>query len=88
MSSILSTGASDSETPKAGGRSSDTAPLNRVRSLAETAKIAGISLPTLRRRLADGSGPKLTRMSTRRVGVTDNHRDEWLDACAVDPEAS
>jgi predicted DNA-binding transcriptional regulator AlpA len=64
-------------------------PANRVRSLRETADAAGISLATLRRRIADGTGPRLTRMSQRRIGVTDRNREAWLAACEVDePEAA
>jgi predicted DNA-binding transcriptional regulator AlpA len=56
---------------------------NRVRSLRETAALAGISLPTLRRRISDGSGPRVVRMSIRRVGVTDRDREAWLARCAA-----
>jgi hypothetical protein len=54
----------------------------RVRSLSETAEIAGISLATLRRAIDEGSGPILTRVSARCVGVRDDHREAWLDRCA------
>jgi predicted DNA-binding transcriptional regulator AlpA len=55
---------------------------NRVRSLQETAELANISLATLRRRIKDGTGPRVTSMSTRRKGVTDRDRDAWLEECA------
>jgi predicted DNA-binding transcriptional regulator AlpA len=51
----------------------------RVRSLRETAEIAGISLATLRRQIAEGTGPIITQLSARRVGVREDHREQWLD---------
>jgi predicted DNA-binding transcriptional regulator AlpA len=57
-------------------------PLNRVRSFPETAEICGISLATLRRRIKDGTGPRVTSMSERRKGVTDRDRNAWLEECA------
>jgi predicted DNA-binding transcriptional regulator AlpA len=60
----------------------------RVRSLRETAELAGISLATLRRQIAEGTGPTVTRLSARRVGVRDDHRQEWLDRCAESREAA
>ena len=54
----------------------------RVRSLRETAEIAGISLSTFRRVIADGNGPTITWISPRRRGVRDDHREEWLQRCA------
>jgi predicted DNA-binding transcriptional regulator AlpA len=56
---------------------------NRVRSLRETAAMAGVSLATLRRRIADGTGPRVTRVSERRVGIRDRDREVWLDRCAT-----
>jgi hypothetical protein len=55
---------------------------NRVRSLHETAELAGISLATLRRRIGDGTGPRVTAVSKRRKGVTDRDREIWLEECA------
>jgi prophage regulatory protein len=52
---------------------------NRVRSLSETAAAAGISLATLRRRIADGTGPRVVRLSTRRVGIRESDFGQWLD---------
>jgi len=53
---------------------------DRVVSLPETARAAGISIATLRRRIADGSGPRLVRVSERRVGVRIRDLKAWLDA--------
>jgi predicted DNA-binding transcriptional regulator AlpA len=55
---------------------------NCVRSLRETAAAAGISIATLRRRVADGTGPVIVRMSARRIGVRDSDFVAWLDGCA------
>ena len=54
----------------------------KVRSLRETANLAGVSLDTLRRRIADGTGPVVTRVSPRRCGIRVDHFQAWLDACA------
>jgi predicted DNA-binding transcriptional regulator AlpA len=56
----------------------------RVLSIPEAAAAAGVSVCTLRRRILDGSGPRITRMSVRRIGIRENHLNEWLDACAGD----
>jgi predicted DNA-binding transcriptional regulator AlpA len=53
---------------------------DRVVSLNETARTAGISIATLRRRIADGSGPRLVRVTERRVGVRVRDLRAWLDA--------
>jgi predicted DNA-binding transcriptional regulator AlpA len=55
---------------------------DRVLSLHEAAEVADLSLSTLRRRLADGSGPRVTRTSLRRLGVRVRDLRSWLDACA------
>lgn len=54
----------------------------RVRSLRETADIAGVSLKTLRNLIEAGKGPVVTRVSERCVGIRDDHRQAWLDRCA------
>jgi predicted DNA-binding transcriptional regulator AlpA len=58
---------------------------DRVLPLREVADAADISVVTLRRRIADGSGPKLTRVSDRRVGVRGRHYREWLDTQCAKP---
>jgi predicted DNA-binding transcriptional regulator AlpA len=57
-------------------------PPNAVRSLKETAAIAGISAATLRRLIKAGIGPRVTQISERRRGVTDADRQVWLEECA------
>jgi hypothetical protein len=65
--SMQSTGLSREERGPGGGG-------DRVRSLAETAELLDISICTLRRMIAAGEGPIVTRLSPRRLGVRDSHR--------------
>ena len=51
--------------------------LDRVRTLKETAKLLGVSMATLRRRIAEGA-IKTVQLSQRRVGVTDRARENFL----------
>jgi len=62
---------------------------DRVLTLSEFAKIVGISLVTLRRRIAAHEGPIVTKLSDRRLGIRVRHAREWLDARASNnlPEA-
>lgn len=55
---------------------------DRVRNLRETAAIIGLSLDTLRRLIRGGKGPRVTRLSARRIGIRDSHREAWLAAQA------
>jgi predicted DNA-binding transcriptional regulator AlpA len=81
---ILSTGLSRDE--RGGGCRStaqqidDDPPPDRVRSIRETALLLSLGEPSLRNMIARGEGPKVTRLSARRIGVRDSHRKEWLDA--------
>jgi predicted DNA-binding transcriptional regulator AlpA len=56
---------------------------DRVMSLPEFARDCGLSLATVRRRIADGTGPRIVRLSPRRVGVRVRDRRHWLDARTV-----
>jgi hypothetical protein len=60
---------------------------DRVRSLAETAALLNISIATLRRLIAAGTGPKVIRLSPRRIGIRDRDREAYLDAKASKPTA-
>ena len=53
-----------------------------VLSLSQFASNSGISLVTLRRSIARGEGPTVTKLSTRRLGIRLRHAREWLDARA------
>jgi predicted DNA-binding transcriptional regulator AlpA len=55
---------------------------DRVLTLSEFVKIAGISLVTLRRMIAAHDGPIVTKLSERRLGIRVRHAREWLDARA------
>jgi predicted DNA-binding transcriptional regulator AlpA len=77
---IQSTGLSREE--RRAGSSSHAYSGDRVRSLREVADLLGISLPTLRRMISAGTGPIVTRLSERRLGIRDCHRDAWLNARA------
>jgi excisionase family DNA binding protein len=44
----------------------------------EAAKIAGISISTLERLIAAGKGPRVLRMSARRVAIRKTDLDVWL----------
>lgn len=61
--------------------------INHVRSIKDAATILGVSYATLKRMLASGDGPKITRLTTRRIGIQDRHIEEWMQervtaACA------
>jgi predicted DNA-binding transcriptional regulator AlpA len=51
-----------------------------VRSLKETAKIANMSTDTLRRLILLGRGPRIVRLSVRKVGIRDSDRQAWLSS--------
>lgn len=53
---------------------------DQVMPLRQFAALAGISIATLRRRIAAGDGPIITRLSQRRLGVRLRHGRQWLDA--------
>jgi predicted DNA-binding transcriptional regulator AlpA len=53
-----------------------------VLTLSQFASNAGISLVTLRRLIARGEGPAVTKLSTRRLGIRLRHARQWLDARA------
>jgi predicted DNA-binding transcriptional regulator AlpA len=57
--------------------------VDRVRTLAETADLLGISVPTLRRLIAAGTGPKVIRLSPRRLGIRDSDREAFLQENAT-----
>jgi predicted DNA-binding transcriptional regulator AlpA len=49
-----------------------------VRTVKETAAILGIGEPSLRVMIREGRGPQVTRLSARRIGIRDSHRESWL----------
>jgi excisionase family DNA binding protein len=69
---IQSNGLSREERTGAGGG------IDVVRTVKETAQILGIGEPTLRTMIREGRSPQVTRLSTRRIGIRDSHREFWL----------
>jgi hypothetical protein len=66
-----------------GGRNGVTpvqvpAHIDCVRTIRETAAILGVGEMSLRVLIAKGLGPKITRLSARRIGVKDSHREQYL----------
>jgi predicted DNA-binding transcriptional regulator AlpA len=59
------------------------AQLDCVRTIEETAALLSLGVPTLRTMLQRGQGPKITRLSARRIGIRDSHREAWLEAQSV-----
>ena len=55
----------------------------KVMTLTEAAQSAGVSLSTLRREIARGTGPEVVSLSPRRKGVRCDHYRRWLDARAA-----
>jgi predicted DNA-binding transcriptional regulator AlpA len=72
--SIQSTGLSREE--KNGSRA--LSQFDCVRTVKETAAILGIGEPSLRVMIREGKGPQVTRLSARRIGIRDSHREFWL----------
>jgi predicted DNA-binding transcriptional regulator AlpA len=56
--------------------------LDSVLTLREAARICSVSVATLRRRIADGTGPAVVRPSARRIGIRASHLMAWLDRAA------
>ena len=54
---------------------------DEIIDLRESARIANISLSTLRRGIDAGDGPAVTRMSARRVGIRWGALRAWLRKC-------
>jgi predicted DNA-binding transcriptional regulator AlpA len=52
---------------------------NRVLTLRRVAEMLGISTRTLRR----GKGPKIIRLSERRLGIRVKDLKEWLDGASI-----
>jgi predicted DNA-binding transcriptional regulator AlpA len=52
----------------------------RVYSFNQFCDLSGFSPRTGRRLIESGDGPKVTRLSDRRIGVREDHYREWLDS--------
>ena len=73
---IQSTGLSREERGADGGGAAPQ--FDCVRTIKETAAILGIGEHTLRVMIREGKGPQVTRLSARRIGIRDSHREFWL----------
>jgi predicted DNA-binding transcriptional regulator AlpA len=51
--------------------------------LPTVAKAASISLSTLRREIERGTGPKITKLSCRRLGIRLSDLRQWLEERGV-----
>jgi hypothetical protein len=56
--------------------------LDRVNSFADWCARIGVSPATGRRLLASNAGPRVTRLSERRIGIRERDHVAWLDARA------
>jgi hypothetical protein len=56
---------------------------DQVFSGPEAAGILGLSYSTLKRRVAEGTGPTRTQLSDRRFGFRGRHLRDYLDRCAI-----
>jgi predicted DNA-binding transcriptional regulator AlpA len=62
--------------------------LNRVQTIDDWCKRIGVSRATGRRLLSMGKGPRITRLSERRIGIRESDYLAWLDACAAAPKVA
>jgi predicted DNA-binding transcriptional regulator AlpA len=53
---------------------------NRVLTLAQWADLNSISYAHAKRLIASGQGPKLIRLSERRIGVREDHNEQWQNS--------
>lgn len=51
---------------------------NRVLSIRKVSEMLGISQSTLRKHCAAGEGPRLIKLSSRRIGIRVKDLDLWL----------
>jgi len=49
----------------------------RVMSLSEWCELNNLSVPTGRRIIASGKGPKVLQLGDRRIGIREDHNAEW-----------
>jgi predicted DNA-binding transcriptional regulator AlpA len=54
--------------------------VDRILTIAEFAKLNRISVTTLYRIVARGCGPKIIKLSVRRVGIRESDAVAWQDA--------
>jgi predicted DNA-binding transcriptional regulator AlpA len=59
--------------------------VNRIISLRKVSEMLGISQSTLRKHCAAGEGPKLIKLSSRRIGIRVKDLDLWLAQQQMNP---
>jgi predicted DNA-binding transcriptional regulator AlpA len=52
----------------------------RILTLQQWAELNSLSYFTAKRLIAKGDGPKVTQLSQRRIGIREDHNDEWQAA--------
>jgi hypothetical protein len=52
----------------------------RVMSFRAWCDLNNFSIPTGRRIIASGEGPKITQLASRRIGIREDHNAEWQDS--------
>jgi predicted DNA-binding transcriptional regulator AlpA len=52
----------------------------RVMSFRDWCDLNNFSIPTGRRLIASGKGPKITQLGERRIGIREDHNAEWQDS--------
>jgi hypothetical protein len=56
---------------------------HHVHSFQDWCELANVSLATGKRLVAAGKGPRITRLSERRIGVQHQHHLAWLEERAA-----
>lgn len=59
---------------------SELRPSFRVMSIREWCDLNGFSVPTGRRIIASGQGPKVLQLGERRIGIREDHNAEWQES--------
>jgi predicted DNA-binding transcriptional regulator AlpA len=52
----------------------------RIMSFRAWCELNGFSIPTGRRIIGSGDGPKVTQLGLRRIGIREDHNAEWQDS--------
>jgi predicted DNA-binding transcriptional regulator AlpA len=61
----------------------DTLHPSQILNYSKAAQLAGLSIRTLQRLCREGSGPKRTQLSRRRVGIRISDLLAWLESRAT-----
>jgi predicted DNA-binding transcriptional regulator AlpA len=79
----------DHDEPQAalGGQAWRAPMLDPILSIAEIAKLLGVSIATVRRGIRAGSGPRVVQLSPRRIGVRHSDFQAHLEGHLRRPES-